>query len=251
MLKSIQVVKEYKGKTIYGKIVEFYANYSQSDNGMKSFDVDRMLTQLKKVYAEKAVRSGFEDDSLYNDNLLTLTTDDASMFNELNAIVGKTQKQKTSTKIIINENGLTDEEYEQAERAKKKPSSKRTPEEIELLEKQKEAKKQRKTMISILRGVSIRIPMMIYGMPVDLSKDITIEDFVNEVMRVLKGLCPKVSRKRCLGKLQNTMMLKFLSKQAVLSDKEPKVLMIWISLSVQRKLLSCLELLRIRIKKLY
>lgn len=36
-------------------------------------------------------------------------------------------------------------------------------------------------MISILRGVSIRIPMMIYGMDVDLSKDITIEDFIKEV----------------------------------------------------------------------
>lgn len=168
-------------KQSMARLLNFMPIIGQSDNGMKSFDVDRMLTQLKKVYAEKAVRSGFEDDSLYNDNLLTLTTDDASMFNELNAIVGKTQKQNTSKKIVINENGLTDEEYEQAERAKKKPSSKRTPEEIELLEKQKEAKKQRKTMISILRGVSIRIPMMIYGMPVDLSKDITIEDFVNEV----------------------------------------------------------------------
>ncbi len=168
-------------KQSMARLLNFMPIIGQSDNGMKSFDVDRMLTQLKKVYAEKAVRSGFEDDSLYNDNLLTLTTDDASMFNELNAIVGKTQKQKMSKKIVINENGLTDEEYEQAERAKKKPSSKRTPEELEILEKQKEAKKQRKTMISILRGVSIRIPMMIYGMPVDLSKDITIEDFVNEV----------------------------------------------------------------------
>ena len=45
----------------------------------------------------------------------------------------------------------------------------------------KEAKKQRKNMISILRGVSIRIPMMIYGMAVDLSKDITIQDFIKQV----------------------------------------------------------------------
>lgn len=168
-------------KQAMARLLNFMPILSNSDNGMKTYDVDRMLTQLKKVYAEKAVRSGFEDDSLYNDNLLTLTADDASMFNKLNAIVGKTQSQKTPREVVVNDNGLTDEEYDKAERSKKKPARQRTEEEKELLEKLKEAKKQRKNMISILRGVSIRIPMMIYGMAVDLSKDISIKDFINQV----------------------------------------------------------------------
>ena len=168
-------------KQAMARLLNFMPILGASEHGMKTYDVDRMLTQLKKVYAEKAVRSGFEDDSLYNDNLLTLTADDATIFNNLNAIVGKTQSQKTPKKVVVNENGLTDEEHEKAERAKKKPRSKRTPEELEAIEKQKEAKKQRKNLISILRGVSIRIPMMIYGMAVDLSKDITIQDFIKQV----------------------------------------------------------------------
>lgn len=168
-------------KQAMARLLNFMPILGNADNGMKTFDVDRMLTQLKKVYAEKAVRSGFEDDSLYNDNLLTLTADDATMFNKLNAIVGKTQNQKTPKQVVINDNGLTDEEHEQAEKAKKKPKAKRTEEELEVIKKQKEAKKQRKNMISILRGVSIRIPMMIYGMAVNLSKDITIKDFINQV----------------------------------------------------------------------
>lgn len=168
-------------KQAMARLLNFMPILGTSDNGMKTYDVDRMLTQLKKVYAEKAVRSGFEDDSLYNDNLLTLTADDASMFTKLNAIVGKTQSKKTPKKVVINENGLTTEEHEQAEKAQKKPKAKRTAEDLEVIEKQKEAKKQRKNMISILRGVSIRIPMMIYGMAVDLSKDITIQDFIKQV----------------------------------------------------------------------
>ena len=168
-------------KQALARLLNFMPILGNSDNGMKSFDVDRMLTQLKKVYAEKAVRSGFEDDSLYNDNLLTLTMDDASMFNKLNAIVGKTQSQRTPKEVVVNDNGLTDEEYDKADRTKKKPVRQRTEEEKELLEKLKEAKKQRKNMISILRGVSIRIPMMIYGMKVDLSEDITIQDFIKQV----------------------------------------------------------------------
>lgn len=162
-------------------LLNFLPILGSSETGMKDYNVDSMLTKLKKVYAEKAVRSGFEDDSLYNDNLLTLTAEDASMFNKLNAIVGKTQKTKASNKVTVNENGLTDEEYKTGEQGQKKPARKRTEEEKAAIEKIKEAKKDRKKLISILRGVSIRIPMMIYGMKVDFDKDITIKDFINKV----------------------------------------------------------------------
>ncbi|WP_314580419.1 Eco57I restriction-modification methylase domain-containing protein [uncultured Streptococcus sp.] len=162
-------------------LLNFLPILGKGDNGMQPFNVDRMLTQIKKVYAEKAVRSGFEDDSLYNDNLLTLTSDEAEYFNNLNAIVGTTKRQRISTAVTISDNGLSNEEYDKAERAKKKKARERTQEEKEAIEKLKEARKQQKTMISILRGVSIRIPMMIYGMDVDLSKDITIQDFIKEV----------------------------------------------------------------------
>lgn len=162
-------------------LLNFLPILGSSETGMKTYNVDNMLTQLKRVYAEKAVRSGFEDDSLYNDNLLTLTAEDASMFNNLNAIVGKTQKTKASNKVTVNENGLTDEEYKTGEQDQKKPARKRTEEEKAAIEKIKEAKKDRKKLISILRGVSIRIPMMIYGMKVDFDKDITIKDFINKV----------------------------------------------------------------------
>ncbi|MCO4648919.1 Type II restriction endonuclease [Streptococcus infantarius subsp. infantarius] len=162
-------------------LLNFLPILGSSETGMKTYNVDNMLTQLKRVYAEKAVRSGFEDDSLYNDRLLTLTAEDASMFNKLNAIVGKTQKTKASNKVTVNENGLTDEDYKTGEQGQKKPARKRTEEEKDAIEKIKEAKKDRKKLISILRGVSIRIPMMIYGMKVDFDKDITIKDFINKV----------------------------------------------------------------------
>lgn len=168
-------------KDMLTRLLNFMPILGNSEMGMTSFNVDKMLTQLKKVYAEKAVRSGFEDDSLYNDNLLTLTEGDTQLFKDLNAIVGKTKKVVDDKKIVISENGLTDEEYDKGEKAKKKPTRQRTPEEREAIDKINEAKKQRKTMISILRGVSIRIPMMIYGMKLDLSKDISIQDFVKEV----------------------------------------------------------------------
>src|SRR5699024_1707299 len=42
-------------------MLNFLPILGQSGNGMKEYGVDTMLTQLKKAYADKAVRTGFED----------------------------------------------------------------------------------------------------------------------------------------------------------------------------------------------
>lgn len=163
------------------KMLNFLPILGMDNNSMRQFSVDRMLTQLKKVYAERAVRSGFEDDSLYSDALLTISEDAAELFEKLRGIVGKTGATKGSKKVNVNNQGLTDEEYETADKASKKPKKSRTPEEIAAFEKLKEAKRERRNAISILRGISIRIPLMIFGMKVDISKDVDIDTFINEV----------------------------------------------------------------------
>lgn len=163
------------------KFLNFLPILGEKGNGMAAYNVDSLLTKLKTVYAEKAVRTGFEDESLYNDELLTLSDVDLKDFKDLKAIIGSTNNSKMPNKIDVNMQGLTDEEYEKAEKAKKKKRKERSPEEIEAIEKFKEAKKQRRTMISILRGISIRIPLMIYGMEVDIQDDVDINKFVDEV----------------------------------------------------------------------
>lgn len=168
-------------KNKMGQLLNFLPIIGMQGNGMRPYKVDSLLTQLKKVYAEKAVRTGFDDDSIYNDELLKFTSDDVELFDELKGITGKTKAERKRTKVDVNNQGLTDEEYDEAEKAKKKSKKERTSEEIALIEKENSLKKQRKTMISILRAVSIRIPMMIYGMEVDLDEDIDINKFVDLV----------------------------------------------------------------------
>ncbi|MCD8914662.1 Eco57I restriction-modification methylase domain-containing protein [Staphylococcus simulans] len=175
--KTSNVQKEHMKK-----FLNFLPILGSDGNGMEKYDVRKLLTKLKRVYAEKAVRTGFEDDSLYNDELLTLTEADLSDFKDLKAIIGSSYKTSTlPKKIDVNNQGLTDEEYEQAENGSKKNKNKRTPEEQQALEKLKAAKKQRKVMISILRGISIRIPMMIYGMEVDIDEDVDIDTFIEKI----------------------------------------------------------------------
>ena len=164
-----------------GELMNFLPILGEHGQGMKPYRVDTMLAQIKKVYAEKAVRTGFDDDSLYSDELLMLKDVDLKEFNDLKAIVGTTKSEKKPMKVDVNHQGLTDEEYDRANRGEKKPKRERTPEEQAAMDKMKELKKQRKTMISILRSISIRIPMMIYGMDIKLTDDVSINTFVKKV----------------------------------------------------------------------
>ncbi len=163
------------------KMLNFLPIIGQSGNKMVEFNVDKMLTQLKKVYAEKAVRSGFEDNSLYNDNLLGLGEVELSDFKDLRKILEPTKKSNKDFNVIVSENGFGEEEYEEVTKAEKKPKNQRSQEEEDAIKKLQELRKQKATMISILRGVSVRIPMMIYGMEVDLEKDISVKEFINKV----------------------------------------------------------------------
>lgn len=76
------------------RMLNFLPILGKQGNVMKEFSVDRMLTALKKAYAEKAVRTGFEDSSLYNDNLLNLDQADLTKFEDLKKLLAQVNQPK-------------------------------------------------------------------------------------------------------------------------------------------------------------
>lgn len=148
----------------------------------KTYSVESMMEQIKQIYAERAVNSGFEDESLYNDELLKLNEIDASKFNELKDIIGASKASKKKKDVVVNGQGLTDEQIEHLDDPEPAtPPTPSTPEELEDRKKKKQAKEARKKAIDILRGVSIRMPLMIYGADVPIDEDIDIDSFVDIV----------------------------------------------------------------------
>lgn len=148
----------------------------------KTYSVESMMEQIKQIYAERAVNSGFEDESLYNDELLKLNEIDASKFNELKDIIGASKASKKKKDVVVNGQGLTDEQIEHLDDPEPAtPPTPSTPEEQEERKKKKQAKEARKKAIDILRGVSIRMPLMIYGADVPIDEDIDIDSFVDIV----------------------------------------------------------------------
>lgn len=164
-----------------GEFLNFCPIISVDDSRMTAYNVEGMLEQLKKVYVERVVRNGFEDSYLYNnDQLMKLDDVELKDFDKLKGIIGSTKAMPKSGNIDINNQGFTDEEYEDLEGAKKKSNGKKelSEEEKRLLKEREEKRKNRDSAVSILRGISIRMPLLIYGADVkDEDKQINIENF--------------------------------------------------------------------------
>ena len=131
------------------------------------FTADNLLQQLKTVYVERTVRNGFADNSLYNDELLNLDDIAINEFKDVGKIIGSSDASKNFGDITVNDQGLTG-------KTRKKFSKKdRSPEQQELDRR----KRQRSEAIKVLRAISIRMPLLIYGADVPFDKDISIDEF--------------------------------------------------------------------------
>lgn len=168
-------------KQILGKFLNYCPVIGISGSEMKEYSAAKLLQQLKKAYAEKVVRNGFDDSNLYNDELFKLQALDIQKFDELKKIIGKSQAQPKTKDISVNEQGLTGEEYEALKKLEKKKKKELTPEEKARLEELKHLKETRNNAISILRGISIRMPLLIYGANIPYDEEITLEKFVELV----------------------------------------------------------------------
>ena len=173
------------------KFLNFCPIIAATDGGMKEFSVSTMLEQLKNAIVERVRRNGFDDPKLYNDELLKLTELEIKQFNDLKEIVGTSTKENLN-EIPVNNLGMTEEEIGKAEEIedekKKKKKPELTEEEKERLRKLREAREQKRTAISILRGISIRMPMLVYGAisdvdgtPLTFDEDISLSKFVRLV----------------------------------------------------------------------
>ena len=169
-------------RKILGDFLNFCPIIAIEGSQMKQYRVETMLAQLKRAQIEKVVQDGFENGALYNDELLKLTEVDLQEFDDLKGIIGKTKAMPKVGDIDINRQGLTNEQYEEKEHLEKKKKKDLTTEEQRQLEELKAKGDQRREAISILRGISIRMPLMLYGAEMkDEDKELTIDNFTNLV----------------------------------------------------------------------
>ena len=166
-----------------GEFLNFCPIISVEGSQMRQLNTEHMLQQLKRVYVERVVQNGFEDGYLYNDDMLRrLTDDEVKDFQDLKKVVGQTKAMAKSNDITVNDQGLTNEEYAEKEKLEKKKKKELTEEEKKRLEELKTKREMRDNAVSILRGISIRMPLMIYGAKVEHEdEELTIDNFTQLV----------------------------------------------------------------------
>lgn len=192
--RSLRVVSEAhylsrKGKNsdekyreILGKFLNYCPIYAIEGVHMREYSVSTLMRQIKRISLDSAIKSGFEDDSIYKvDAGMVMDERDREFFEALKSRLSGHRKSNERKTVTVADNGMTQAEYEQAKKAERKPKKDLTPEEKAALEKLKQQRKQRQNFLALLRNISIRLPLLIFGADVPLTENITMEDFVNIV----------------------------------------------------------------------
>ena len=165
-----------------GEFLNFCPVIAVDGTQMTEYSVPKMMRQIKRLTVDKAIKSGFDDESVYKqDTGMVMDEEDVELFHTLSDKLSERKAAKKETKIHINNQGLTNEEYEEASKLSNKPKRERSKEDEELLKKLQDQRKERDKVIRLLRNVSIRLPLLIYGAKVDLTEEIHMADFIDLV----------------------------------------------------------------------
>ena len=164
-----------------GEFLNFCPVIGYNGTKMDQFNVENMLEQLKRAYISRVTKNGCDDPRLYNQEMLRkLDAAALDKFKGLHKIIGSTKANHASTDVDISKTGLTNEQYKELEKLKKKPKKELTEEDKKRLEEAKEKKKNADAAMSILRGISIRLPLLMYGAELtNEEEDVTLENFVD------------------------------------------------------------------------
>lgn len=162
-----------------GQFLNYCPVIAIDKTGMKEFKVDFLLQELKKAYTERVARNGFDDIKIYNQEMFKLDDLELKDFERLKGILKSSMPTKKAGEININQEGFSTEEFEEIKKLEKTPKSELSDEDKERLEKLKQDKKNRASAISILRAISIRIPLIVYGMNRDIDCEVSVEDFAD------------------------------------------------------------------------
>jgi len=137
-----------------------------SGGKMLPYDVPNMMKQIKKAYVARVVQSGFDHEKLYNDKLLELNDEEKDILSKLKEVIGTTKKRETTNELPLAINGLDGNLNQTTSRTV--PTTKKEKD---------ERKAERDKAIKILRGISIRIPLLIYGAEIPFKDNITLDNF--------------------------------------------------------------------------
>lgn len=168
--------QEHRDKETMQAFIDLCPVISLDGGKMAEFDVNTICKKLENVYIDRLVRSGFDDNCLYNPDELNKL--DAAMLNTIGKNGGEAPDEKRKAASgDANVSQLTDEQralIEEARRKRKENKQKHqewwdslSDEERAAIEAEREEKKRQreefKKRVSNIRGIALRIPLLMFG----------------------------------------------------------------------------------------
>lgn len=135
------------------------------DGTMRHYDAKQLFDELNHHLTERAVRSGYADNSIYDPvAVMNLDEEGRQTLADLGKIINSSGNQESVPTIVTNParpgNGSSKGDYDSDD---PNPSKEKTEEE----KKKDEWNKEKRSRMQILRAMSVRIPLLMYGAEVD------------------------------------------------------------------------------------
>lgn len=206
--------QEMRDKETVRDFIELCPVISMDGGKMSQMDVNSIYKQLENVFIDRLVRKGFDDLCLYNQEELNKVNPE--ILNQIGANGGQAPDEKRKeTQEVIDLSHMTEEQRaaweekirqkkaEAADRAKKKAEKdeefqkqweswseeqreewlRQEAERIARCEKAKEEREEFRKRITNIRGIALRIPLLMYGGADagDTREDITVDNFTRKI----------------------------------------------------------------------
>lgn len=206
--------QQMRDKETVRDFIELCPVISMDGGKMSPMDVNSIYKQLENVFIDRLVRKGFDDPCLYNQEELNKVNPE--ILNHIGENGGQAPDEKRKeTKEVIDLSHMTEEQRaiweekirqkkaEAADRAKKKAEKdeefqkqweswseeqreewlRQEAERIARCEKAKEEREEFRKRITNIRGIALRIPLLMYGGADagDTKEDITVDNFTRKI----------------------------------------------------------------------
>ncbi len=185
--KKADNIDHKEEKEAMARFLEF-SNLKRFEGGrFKAYEPRDVFVQLKQVYIERAVTSGYADNSIYDQNkLLQMNDGQFDVISWINKHVGATKRNGQKTTIDIGQKtdyqGGTAEPDDTDDSPTDNDTGKNNKEKSEEQKRHEEEMKRKRQAMAVLRSVAIRIPLLVYGAEIhDENRELSIDNFTTLV----------------------------------------------------------------------
>ena len=153
-------------------------------DGARTIDYDarKFMTQVNRAYAEHIVGKGFRDDRLYT-GISTVGETDLGWIKEIAAVLkgkGGKSKSKDDGKVKVTDEGMTGENGSKSATTSGNATTGNPPSVKKKKAKLSPDEQARALLKDVLNVISVRMPMMIYGV-VEEDENITLQEFIADI----------------------------------------------------------------------